>query len=51
MIERQIRHAFIRRKEWSMMREKNKSTTPSVTFPFAINLNKATNLAEKADMF
>ena len=29
---------------------KNKSTTPSLTFPFAINLNKADNLAEKADM-
>ena len=30
--------------------EKNKSTTPSLTFPFAINLNKAGNLAEKVDM-
>ena len=29
---------------------KNKSTTPSLTFPFAINLNKADNLAEKVDM-
>ena len=29
---------------------KNKSTTPSLNFPFAINLNKAGNLAEKADM-
>ena len=33
-----------------MMREKNKSTTPSLTFPFAININKAGNLAKKADM-
>ena len=30
--------------------EKNKSTTPSLTFPFAINTNKADNLAEKADI-
>ena len=29
---------------------KKKSTTPSLTFPFAINLNKAGNLAEKVDM-
>ena len=29
---------------------KNKSTTPSLTFPFAINLNEAGNLAKKADM-
>ena len=29
---------------------KNKSTTPSLTFPFAINLNKAGNLAEKKYM-
>ena len=33
-----------------MMWEKNKSTTPSLTFPFAINLNKEGNLAEKEDM-
>ena len=33
-----------------MMREKNKSTAPNLTFPFAINLNKAGNLAEKIDM-
>ena len=32
-----------------MMREK-KSTTPSFTFPFAINLNKEGNLAENVDM-
>ena len=30
--------------------KENKSTTPSLTFPFPINLNKADNLAEKADM-
>ena len=29
---------------------KNKSTTPSLTFPFASNINKAGNLAEKEDM-
>ena len=29
---------------------KNKSTTPSLTFPFALFLNKTGNLAEKVDM-
>ena len=33
-----------------MMREKNKSTTPSLTFSFALNINKAGNLVEKANM-
>ena len=32
------------------MRAKNRSTTPSLTFPFSSNVNKADNLAEKADM-
>ena len=30
--------------------EKNKSTAPSLTFPFAIKLSKAGNKAEKVDM-
>ena len=50
MMEGQIIHDFIRIKGWRMMRAKNKSTTPSLTFPFAINLNKAGNLVEKAYM-
>ena len=29
---------------------KNKSTTPSLTFPFALFLNKIGNLEEKEDM-
>ena len=33
-----------------MMREKNKSTAPSLTFPFAINLSKVGYKAEKEDM-
>ena len=33
-----------------MMMAKNKSITPSLTFPFASNINKADNLAEKEDM-
>ena len=33
-----------------MMREKNKSTTPSLTFPFALFLNKIGNLEEKENM-
>ena len=49
-MKRQLIHDFIKRIEWRMMREKNKSTAPSLTFPFAINLNKAGNLAEKIDM-
>ena len=32
------------------MRANNKSTAPSLTFPFAINLSKAGNKAEKEDM-
>ena len=30
--------------------EKNKSTAPSLTFPFAIKLSKAGNKAKKANM-
>ena len=33
-----------------VMREKNKSTAPSLTFPFAIKLSKVGNKVEKADM-
>ena len=33
-----------------MMRVKNKSTAPSPTFPFAKNLSKVGNKAEKVDM-
>ena len=29
---------------------KNKSTAPSLTFPFSINLSKEGNKAEKTDM-
>ena len=49
-MERQLIHAFIRTKEWRMMRGKNKSTAPSLTFPFAIKLNKTDNKVEKVDM-
>ena len=49
-MERQLIHAFIRRKGWRMMGGKNKSTTPSLTFPFALFINKIGNLAEKADI-
>ena len=30
--------------------EKNQSTSPSHTFPFALKLSKSSNKAEKADM-
>ena len=33
-----------------MMWEKNKSTTPSLAFPFALNLNKTGRFLEKEDM-
>ena len=33
-----------------MMWEKNKSTTPSLAFPFALNLNKIGIFSEKVDM-
>ena len=49
-MERELIHAFIRRKGWRMMWEKNKSTTPSLAFPFALFLNKTGSFAEKADM-
>ena len=49
-MEIKLIHSFISRKVWRMMREKNKSTTPSLTFPFALFLNKTGNLAEKVDM-
>ena len=49
-MERKLIHDFIRRKGWRMMREKNKSTIASLTFPFASNINKAGNLAEKENM-
>ena len=40
-MEGKLIHAFIKRKERRMMREKNKSTSPSHTFPFAIKLSKS----------
>ena len=33
-----------------MMWEKNKSTTPSLAFPFALNMNKTGSFSEKVDM-
>ena len=49
-MEGQLIHAFIRIKEKRMMREKNKSTSPSHTFPIALKLSKSSNKAEKIDM-
>ena len=49
-MKRQLIHDFIRIKKWRMMRSKNKSTAPSLTFPFAIKLSKAGNKVEKVDM-
>ena len=50
MMETKLINSLIRRKEWRMTRAKKKSTTPSLTFPFALFLNKTRNLAEKIDM-
>ena len=49
-MERQIIHDFIRRNGGRMMWAKNKSTTPTLAFPFALFLNKIGSFAEKADM-
>ena len=49
-MEIQLIHYFIRIKGGRMMWEKTKSTTPSLAFPFALNLNKTSNFSEKADM-
>ena len=49
-MEIQIIHAFIRGKGWRRMWAKNKSTTPSLAFPFALILNKTGSFAEKVDM-
>ena len=37
-------------KEGGWCGQKNKSTTPSLAFPFALFLNKIGRFAEKADM-
>ena len=49
-MEIKLIHAFIRRKLWGMMWEKDKSTTPSLSFPFSLILNKIGSFSEKADM-
>ena len=41
-------HAFIWRKGRRMMWAKNKSTTPSLAFPFASILNKTDSFTEKS---
>ena len=50
MMEGQIIHDLLRRKEWRMMRKKNKLTSPSQTFPIALKLSKSSNKEEKVDM-
>ena len=49
-MERQLIHAFIRRKGGRIMWAKHKSTTPSLGFPFALILSKIGSFTEKADM-
>ena len=49
-MEIQLIHDFIRIKGGRRMWEKNKSTTPSLAFPFALNLNKIGSFSEKVDM-
>ena len=43
-------HTCFRRKGWRIMWEKNKSTTPSLAFPFTLILNKIGSFTEKVDM-
>ena len=49
-MEIQIIHDFIMIKGGRMKWEKNKSTTPNLAFPFALNLYKTDNFSEKVDM-
>ena len=49
-MEGQIIHVFLRMQERRMMKEKNKSTSPSHTFPIALKLSKSSNKVEKEDM-
>ena len=49
-MEIKLIHALIRIKGWRIMWEKNKSTTPSLAFPFVLILNKTDSFTEKADM-
>ena len=48
--QRKVIHAFIRRKGGRMIWENNKSTTPSVDFPFSLILNKTGSFLEKEDI-
>ena len=41
---------FYQEKRMEDDEDKNKSTAPSLTFPFSIKLSKVGNKAEKADM-
>ena len=49
-MEIKLIHAFIKRKGWKIMWAKNKSTTPSLAFSFALILNKTSSFIEKEDM-
>ena len=49
-MEIKLIHAFIRIKGERMMWAKNKSTTPTLAFPFVLNLNKIGSFLEKVDM-
>ena len=49
-MEIKLIHSFIRIKGGRMMWAKNKSTTPSLAFPFALNLNKIGSFLENEDM-
>ena len=40
-------HAFIRRKEWRMMRTKNKLTSPSQTFPICLKTQQKQAIKQK----
>ena len=48
-MERQLIRVLIWRKGGRMKWEKNKSTTPSLDFPFSLNQNKASSFSERED--
>ena len=48
MVEGQLMHAFHRKKEWRMLRKKNKLTSPSQTFPISLKRRKSKQKRKKS---
>ena len=47
MVEGKLIRAFHRRKEWRILRTKNKLTSPSQTFPISLKLRKKQAIKQK----